>query len=167
MKTYQQWTETNKHLNSFLMPGDDVDEEMANYFLNVLPPRTMKPDLIQIGEPNDEFRTEDGKIHLIYATLKKVENTWIYAGTCFAGKSEPARHHIFVVKERENPDFGLTFYRSQFNPSLRYMTNCHKEWYGTDSMGQPEGPLKTGMVIHVMDAAGQQLSEEITKEWEG
>ena len=33
----------------------------------------------------------------------------IYAGNCFAGESEPARHHIFVVKKRENPDFGLTF----------------------------------------------------------
>lgn len=163
MKTYQEWTARNQHLDSFLVPGDEVDEAMADYFTEVLPPRTMNPALIQIGEPRDHFRGKDGKIHAIYGTLKKVENTWVYAGNCFAGESEPARHHIFVVKKRENPDFGLTFYRNQFNSSLGYVTNCRKEWYGADSMGQPEGLLKSGMVIHVMDGNGQQISEEITR----
>jgi len=38
MKTYAAWGESRQSLDHFLAIGDDVDQEMADYFVNVLPP---------------------------------------------------------------------------------------------------------------------------------
>ncbi len=161
MKTFQQWVETNKHLDSFLAPGDEVDSEMVDYFRDTLPPRTMKSDLIQLGEPHDHFRDKNRKQHGIYATLKRIGGKWIYAGLCFAGESEPAKHHIFVRQTGKKPDFAMAFFIN-IHTQMKYV--CHqKQWHGMAS-DRPDGPLKTGLVIHIVDNTGKQITEEITGE---
>ena len=40
MKTYQNWGE-HQTLTSYLNPGDEVDQEMVDYFCGTLPPQTM------------------------------------------------------------------------------------------------------------------------------
>ena len=55
MKTFRNWTATAMSLTSFLKPGDEVDQEMADYFINAVPPKTMTTDLILHGEPHDHF----------------------------------------------------------------------------------------------------------------
>ncbi|MGF0038377.1 hypothetical protein, partial [Victivallis vadensis] len=41
-----------------------------------------------------------------------------------------------------------------------------RNWYGLDSTGKPNGPLKAGIVVHICDAGGTQISEETTRQWE-
>ncbi|MHB8390383.1 MAG: hypothetical protein ACYDBH_12495 [Acidobacteriaceae bacterium] len=38
MKTYSGWGESRQSLDHYLQIGDVVDQEMADYFVNVLPP---------------------------------------------------------------------------------------------------------------------------------
>jgi hypothetical protein len=159
MKTFQQWAAGNRHLDTFLKIGDEVDEEMADYFLNTLLPRTMKPDLIQLGEPYDHHRNANRQTCGTYATLKRVDGKWIYAGLCFAGESEPAKHHIFVRQTGEKSDSEMTFF-TNIHTQMKYV--CHQQqWHGMAS-DRSDGPLKAGLIIHIVDNTGKQISEEIT-----
>lgn len=84
MKTYKDWKGS---LNEYLQIGDLVDEEMVDYFLNVLPPITWNSHCIQMGEPYSHI---GGRA--TYATLKNTEAGWVYAGHCFRGEiEEPAQ----------------------------------------------------------------------------
>ena len=165
MKTFRNWTATAMSLTSFLKPGDEVDQEMADYFINAVPPKTMTTDLIQPGEPYDHFRDQARKYRPVFATLKRQGEKWFYAGICFSGQSEPARHHLFVTQESEVPDFGFKYYRSLCSPKLQYLRDRFGYWYGLDSTGKPNGPLKAGIVVHICDAGGTQISEETTRQW--
>lgn len=80
MKTFKEWSESDLNLDIYLQVGDPVDEEMADYFVNVFPPATMNGYLIQVGEPVSEV---DGKP--TFATLQKIHRQWIYRGGCFRG----------------------------------------------------------------------------------
>jgi len=85
IKTYEDWT---GDLGAYLQPGDLVDEEMADYFLEVLPPAYWGPALIQIGEPQDH----DGPKHCArYATLQKSRQGWMYTGV------QPRGHHTVLA----------------------------------------------------------------------
>ena len=166
MKTFRNWTATAMSLTSFLKPGDEVDQEMADYFINAVPPKTMTTDLIQLGEPYDHFRDQARKYRPVFATLKRQGEKWFYAGICFSGQSEPARHHLFVTQESEVPDFGFKYYRSLCSPKLQYLRDRFGYWYGLDSTGKPDGPLKAGIVVHICHADGTRISEETTRQWE-
>ena len=89
----------------------------------------------------------------------------IPAGICFSGQSEPARHHLFVTQESEVPDFGFKYYRSLCSPKLQYLRDRFGYWYGLDSTGKPDGPLKAGIVVHICNAGGTRISEETTRQW--
>ncbi|OQA82034.1 MAG: hypothetical protein BWY31_03443 [Lentisphaerae bacterium ADurb.Bin242] len=164
MKTYRQLEESGRSLNSFLEIGDEVDPAMTEYFLETRPLETRTPQLIQSGRPYDHFRDADRKVKEIYATLKRASGKWIYAGLCFSGESEPAKHHLFVTLKSEAPDFGHKYYRNICNPAMWYLQDqCH-QWDGLDSKGRSESPLKAGLVIHICGKDGRQISEEVTKE---
>ncbi len=81
MKTYNAWAESRLDLDKFLQIGDAVDQEMADYFLNVLPPATMLSALIQIGEPYSHV-----KGRATFSTIRKVDGTWVYCGHCWRGQ---------------------------------------------------------------------------------
>lgn len=80
MKTYAEW---KGNLDEYLQIGDVVDEEMVEYFYNVLPPATMTRQLVQIGEPHSHV---NGRA--TYATVMKTEKGWVYAGHCHRGETE-------------------------------------------------------------------------------
>ena len=82
-KTYQQWTESRTELSKFLQIGDIVDEEIQDFFINVLPPACWNSEVIQIGEACDHV---EGKA--TYSTLKKTSEGWAWAGECHKGKTE-------------------------------------------------------------------------------
>lgn len=82
MKTYKGWPD-GKSLYEYLQVGDQVDEEMYNHFVNVVPPRTFSSDYVQMGEPYSI--SNEGKS--IYATLEKVSGKWIYRGHCHVGEN--------------------------------------------------------------------------------
>jgi hypothetical protein len=85
IKTYKEWWGSSLTLTKFLQPGDLVDEEMAEYFLGVLPPACHTGKLIQIGEPYSHvagFPT--------YMTIERTPEGWTYRGICFVGRTTPA-----------------------------------------------------------------------------
>jgi hypothetical protein len=89
MKTKKEWFESKLSLDVFLNPGDEVDEEMFYYFLEVLPPAYQGKHLIQIGEPADS--DERG---MVYDTIKIDYNCYdepikyTYMGRCHRGNAE-------------------------------------------------------------------------------
>jgi len=83
IKTYLQWSESRQVLSKFLQIGDIVDEEIEEYFLNVLPPITWNNNIIQIGEPCDNVEGKN-----TYSTLKRTSEGWIWAGECHKDKTE-------------------------------------------------------------------------------
>lgn len=89
MKTMSGWHEAKVDLDRYLEIGDAVDEEMADYFIGVLPPATYRADLIQIGEPYSHVAGR-----ATFSTLYKPlgAQAWLYAGHCHRGEwAEPAR----------------------------------------------------------------------------
>lgn len=82
MKTYRDWQ--NGSLSDYLQFGDEVDEEMMDYFLNTLPPVTWTSTLVQMGEPYSHVAGR-----ATYATLRREGGRWYYAGHCFRGESTP------------------------------------------------------------------------------
>ena len=75
MKTKQGWDESKQNLTDYLQVGDEVDDDIVDYFIEVLPPQIQTPSVIQIGEPYDN--TPEGDT---YTTIKKVASKWVYAG---------------------------------------------------------------------------------------
>lgn len=69
---------------------------------------------------------------------------------------------IFCYKEAENKEFGYEHFKSLCN-SFRYLRHngC---WYGVDTSGKIESPLKQNIVIHIFSADGTQISKVNTKE---
>lgn len=70
--------------------GDYVDEGVADYFISVVPPRTMKTDLVQLGEEYDNwFDPKINGTRPVYATIVKVaKGIWQFRGYCFRGDYE-------------------------------------------------------------------------------
>lgn len=86
-KTMKEWNESGLDLSHYLQVGDTVDEETYWYFIEVLPPATMRANLAQIGEPCSHV---DGRA--TFATLYKPlgAQDWIYAGNCHRGEWKEA-----------------------------------------------------------------------------
>lgn len=76
MKTKKDWDKSGKNLQTFLQVGDLVDDEMVDYFIEVLPPACMSPQCLQIGEPFDY----DEHGCLMFSTLICTAEGWQYAG---------------------------------------------------------------------------------------
>lgn len=89
MKTLKNWLETEKNFKDFVQVGEEVDEEMVDYFMNVLPPRSMSAGYLQVGEPYSHIEDKaDGRWKATYDTFIKEDGRWIYKGHCFAGSTE-------------------------------------------------------------------------------
>lgn len=97
IKTMAGWTEFAEKNNDgswdkYCKAGDLVDEEIYEYFLNVMPPRGMGNGYLQVGEPHSSaFDPECGKWRPTYGTFQRVQKgVWMYMGNCFAsGEWEP------------------------------------------------------------------------------
>lgn len=98
LKTIKGWTEwaelpenqNNGSWDKYCNPGELVDEGVYNYFLDILPPRTLAYGYLQVGEPHShELNEETGKYQPTFATFVKVEKgVYLYCGNCFQGKTE-------------------------------------------------------------------------------
>ncbi|WP_438498656.1 hypothetical protein [Paenibacillus sp. IHBB 3054] len=80
MKTYEDW---KGDLKDYLQPGDVVDEEISEHFLNVMPPAFWRANLIQMGESPVDYVEGKGTYH----TLEKTLEGWVYRGTCHKGET--------------------------------------------------------------------------------
>ena len=77
-RSFAQWQLTSdEDLGAYLKPGDVVDDEMADYLLNVVFPACMREGFVQCGEPNHHGL--DGKAR--YATVQREGALgWVFTG---------------------------------------------------------------------------------------
>lgn len=92
-KPFKGWHEfseqTGKHnYYDYAKPGDEVDEETYNYFLDILPPVTLKHGYFQVGEPYSHAEDESGKWRATWTTFIHEGDKYYYLGHCFAGGYE-------------------------------------------------------------------------------
>ena len=84
IKTFKDWMESSCNtLNEFVKPGDIVDEEMYNHFLNIMPPLIFSSTLLQVSEPCDYLQGGN-----TYITFQKENGNWIYKGECHKNKTQ-------------------------------------------------------------------------------
>ena len=80
-------------VEDYLEPGDEVDDALVEYFLDILPPRTNRAGLLQVGGEISTAKNIDGCWLPTYLTFKRQGGTWLYAGRCFAGSAEPVQRY--------------------------------------------------------------------------
>lgn len=86
MKTMAGWHESNANgFTNYVQVGDEVSEDIFDYFLNVLPPIYWTARLMQCSEPNNHV---DGKP--TYTTFKREGGKIYYAGDCHRGMDTQA-----------------------------------------------------------------------------
>ncbi len=86
VKDQSDWTDD---FNKNFEPGDYVDQEIVDYFRDVLPPKRMGIGYLQVGEPYNHVPDKEGKYRATYNTFKQVAPAiWKYCGHCFAGEME-------------------------------------------------------------------------------
>lgn len=94
LKTLSGWRESGlPSVEDYLEVGDEVDGEMLDYFLNVLPPRTNRAGLLQAGGEISTAKNISGGWLPTHLTFKQQGGTWRYAGRCFAGSAEPVQEY--------------------------------------------------------------------------
>lgn len=84
--TMDDWTE---NFDKIANPGDLVEEEIVDAFMNCLPPICLRSDCMQCGEPYSHIEDPDTKRYrATYTTFKKVDKgIYEYCGNCFAGEN--------------------------------------------------------------------------------
>lgn len=97
LKTIEGWhrfaEETGKSgWDDYCRPGERVGEDVYDYFLDIVPPRSMSAGYLQVGEPHSHhYNPETGKFQATYATFGRIpEDEWMYYGNCFAEEIWPA-----------------------------------------------------------------------------
>lgn len=75
IKTMSDW---KQNFSDDFNPGDRVDDEIYEHFLNVLPPLTNKKNMLQVSEPYGW----DEKGRSTYTTFTHDGISWIYRGHC-------------------------------------------------------------------------------------
>ena len=88
IKTLKGWNEfaerTGKYSwYDYARIGDIVDEAVIDYFINLLPPRAMSSNYLQIGEPFSHRYDLDRRLRPLFATFAKMDGQWRYYGHCF------------------------------------------------------------------------------------
>lgn len=78
-------------------PGDEVDDEIVDHFLNCLPPRRCTSDYLQVGEQSDS--TDDG--WPTYDTFQKRGGKWFYLGDCILNGTEHRKDTYGARRRKE------------------------------------------------------------------
>ncbi|MFA6105901.1 MAG: hypothetical protein WC725_04930 [Patescibacteria group bacterium] len=80
--------------SEYLQPNDQVDEDMVDYFNEVLPPLKTRAGLIQCSEPYDHV---NGKA--TFTTFEQIGKDWFYRGHCHHNETE---HKIGIFELNTN-----------------------------------------------------------------
>lgn len=91
VKTMDGWRESGlPTFEDYCFPGDTVAEDIADYFLNVLPPVTNAAGLLQAGEEHSmEYDADSGRYRATFVTFHRAgEGLWKFDGYCFRGSTE-------------------------------------------------------------------------------
>ena len=89
VKTIDGWHISGaEDFREYCFPGDEVSEEVVDYFLDILPPKSLSYGYLQVGEPYSYEEDECGKHRSTYSTFKKDGDKWMYVGECFVGECQ-------------------------------------------------------------------------------
>lgn len=96
VKTMDGWHASGLNFDEYCKPGDEVSEDIVEYFINVLPPITLWATLVQAGEPHSHEPTSGpfGLLAPTYTTFRKQDGHWHYRGACFKGQSDNKDYDI-------------------------------------------------------------------------
>ena len=97
LKTIDGWHKSGcGDWDTYCKPGELVDEGVADYFLDILPPRTMKKGYFQVGEPHSHaVNPETMQSCGTYATFVRVGGgMWEYKGHCFPNGLTEAERYV-------------------------------------------------------------------------
>ena len=117
VKTAQGWKASGVHtFGEYCKPGDLVDDEIVEHFVESVPPHLMRSSCTQAGEAySSELDPETGKYRATWTTFHKEGDVWIYDGECFSGQNvhragevnrlekviEETRKELFDEKKRQ------------------------------------------------------------------
>lgn len=88
-KTMDEWHNSGMpDFDYYARIGDIVDEAIYDNFLNILPPAAMSHGYLQVDEPINHLKDDDGICKPIFMTFAKKDGEWHYLGHCFPGKTE-------------------------------------------------------------------------------
>jgi hypothetical protein len=76
LKTLAKWEDGS--LTDYLNIDDEIDKDLFNHLLNILPPRTLSEDLFQVG---GAYGMNEYGI-TTYLTFSKENGKWLYKGDC-------------------------------------------------------------------------------------
>ena len=101
-KSMEDWENSGLgSFDEFFFPGDTVTDDVYDNFLDILPPATMRRNLLQVGEPAaHEKDPETGNYRATYSTFVRTDGLWWYAGECFLGETVNRRTRPGRLAER-------------------------------------------------------------------
>ena len=89
VKTMESWHGSGLSFDEYCFPGDTVGEDIVDYFVNIVPPVTLRFDCIQAGEEHSTERDDIGKYRATYLTFHKIEDGLCrFVGYCFEGENQ-------------------------------------------------------------------------------
>lgn len=90
VKTYNGWLQSGlPTFEDYCFPGDEVDEDIVDYFVNSVPPITLRSSCTQAGEADSVEQDSSGRYRNTYTTFHCIENRrWRYDGLCFRNCNE-------------------------------------------------------------------------------
>lgn len=89
IKTMESWYGSGLNFEDYCFPGDTVGEYIVDYFVNVVPPVTLRYDCVQAGEEHSCERDDDGKYQATYTTFHRTgDGRCRFDGYCFKGENQ-------------------------------------------------------------------------------
>lgn len=89
VKTMESWYGSGLNFDDYCFPGDVVGEDVVDYFVNVVPPVTLRYDCVQAGEEHSYERDDSGKYRATYTTFHRTgDGRCRFDGYCFNGENK-------------------------------------------------------------------------------
>ena len=89
IKTMESWYGSGLNFDDYCFPGDTVGEDVLDYFVNVVPPVTLRYDCVQAGEEHSSEPDDSGKYRATYTTFHRTgDGRCRFDGYCFKGENQ-------------------------------------------------------------------------------
>lgn len=108
VKTMAGWYDSGlPTFEDYAQPGDLVEQDIVDHFVNSVPPILMRESCTQAGEAYSIAMDDNGKYRETYTTFHKTAGTvWKFDGYCFKGENvnrdtQPSRLDKAIAEARE------------------------------------------------------------------
>lgn len=89
VKTMESWYGSGLNFDEYCFPGDMVGEDVVDYFVNAIPPVTLRYNCVQAGEEYSCEPDDSGKYRATYTTFHRTEDGRLcFDGYCFKGENQ-------------------------------------------------------------------------------